>query len=69
MNDRAITKRAEVILYLLEAVGALGIWFLLRPETWGERVGTGSFILIYLVIISVISYFYGKKPNKDRPKT
>ena len=59
-----LNKKTLFILYLLEAAGAVGIWFLLRPETWGERVGTVSLILIYLVIIAAVSYFYGR--NKDR---
>lgn len=60
--------RTEIFLSLLLFSGQVGIWFLLRPGTWGERVATLCFMLISLVIIAAVLYFYGKKV-KDRPKS
>ena len=68
MEERPLKKRTEAILYLFEGVGAAGIWFLLSPDTWGERVVTLCIILIYLVIISAVMYFDLFK-IKDRPKS
>ena len=68
MEERPLKKRTVAILSLLEIAGMAGIWFLLRPGTWGERVGTLCIILIYLVFIAAVMYFYGQKV-KDRPKS
>ena len=67
MEERPLKKRTEAILYIFEGAGAAGIWFLLRPGAWGERVVTLSIILIYLVIIAAVMYFDVLKV-KDRPK-
>ena len=67
-QERPFKKRTEVILSLLEVAGMVGIWFLLSPVTWGERVGTLCIILIYLVIIAAVMYFDVLK-IKDRPKS
>ena len=61
-----MNKRTEILMSLLLLAGQAGIWFLLRPGTWGERVATLCFMLISLVIIAAVLYFYGKK-IKDRP--
>ena len=63
-----MNKRTEILMSLLLLAGQAGIWFLLRPGTWGERVATLCFMLISLVIIAAILYFYGQKV-KDRPKS
>ncbi len=68
LEERPLKTRTVVILSLLEGAGAVGIWFLLRPGTWGERFVTLCIILIYLVIIAVVTYLHGKKV-KDRPKS
>ena len=66
MEERPLKKGTVAILGLLEIAGMAGIWFLLRPGTWGERVVTLCIILIYLVIIATVMYFDVLK-IKDRP--
>ena len=61
-------KRTEILMSLGLLAGQAGIWFLLRPGTWGERVATLCFMLISLVIVAASFVFYGKKV-KDRPKS
>lgn len=68
MEKRPLKKGTVAILYLFEFSGMVGIWSLLRPGTWGERVVTLCIILIYLVIIAAVLYFDVLKIN-DRPKS
>ncbi len=67
--ERTIKKSTEAILYFLEFWLMVGIWFLLSPDTWGERVVTLFIMIIVLAIIASVSYFDLLRKAKDRPKS
>ena len=55
-----IKKKYEVALMSLVLAAEVGLWFLLRPETYWQRSATVFFGAVFLAFIGVLLYLYGK---------
>ena len=55
-----IKKKYEVALMSLVLVAEVGLWFLLRPETYWQRSATVFFGAVLLAFIGAMLYLYGK---------
>ena len=55
-----IKKKYEVALMSLVLSAEVGLWFLLRPETYWQRSATVFFGAVFLAFIGVLLYLYGK---------
>ena len=55
-----IKKKHEIALMILSLTAEVGLWFLLRPETFWQRVSTICFGAVLLAFTGLILYFYGR---------
>jgi len=55
-----IKKKQEIAVMALSLAMEVGQWFLLRPETYWQRMATVLFGAVLLAFIGCILYFYGR---------
>lgn len=55
-----IKKKYEVSLMVLSLAAEVGLWFLLRPDTFWQRSATICFGAVLLAFIGGMLYLYGK---------
>ncbi len=55
-----IKKKYEIALMIIALAAEVGLWFLLRPETYWQRSATVFFGAVLLAFIGGVLYFYGR---------
>jgi len=55
-----IKKRQEIAIMVLSLAAEVGLWFLLRPETYWQRTATVFFGAVLLAFLGGVLYFYGR---------
>jgi len=55
-----IKKGQEIAIMVLALAAEIGLWFLLRPETYWQRTATVFFGAVLLAFIGGLLYFYGR---------
>ena len=63
-EEKKISTTRELIQYGVALVLSVGLWFLLVPDTFWERVSAFVFCAISLVLISAFPYIQDKLRGK-----
>ncbi len=53
-----IKKKKEFIYIILLSIAEVGLWFLLHPETYAQRIATVSFGVFLFAFFIIVTYFW-----------
>ncbi len=59
-EEKKMSSQRESIQFAFALAFSIGLWFLLIPETFWERVSAVLFCSILLVLVSMFPYLHNK---------